>query len=63
MNLTRKIIGNHLVSGSMTAGEEIAIRTRPDAYAGFNGHYGVHFQLKRLRRQGENLPLGRLHRP
>ena len=26
MNLTRKIIGNHLVSGSMTAGEEIAIR-------------------------------------
>ena len=26
MNLTRKIISNHLVSGSMTAGEEISIR-------------------------------------
>ena len=26
MNLTRKIIGTHLVTGSMIAGEEIAIR-------------------------------------
>lgn len=47
MNLTRKIIGNHLVSGSMTAGEEIAIRIDQTLTQDSTALWRI-FSLKRL---------------
>ena len=39
MNITEKLIKNHLVSGEMVAGKEIAIKIDTDT--GLHRHHGV----------------------